>query len=113
MIQQGFHGRRASDQVHYVYDRRSRPIVNTVTKTITPENVRAVSAANIRHQMALHPNLGSQNRLAKATGIPQRTIGRIVNEEQTVGLELLTRIADAFGLAPHHLLLPTGAAEKT
>ena len=100
------YGRRATDRFHRGYDRPLRFKVNTVAKTITPENVRAVSAANIRRQMAANPSLGSQNALSRATGIPQRTIGRIVNEEHTAGLEILVRIARAFGLEPYQLLLP-------
>lgn len=48
----------------------------------------------------------SQAALAKACGLPQRSVNRVINLETDPGIETLTRIADGIGVEFYQLFLP-------
>lgn len=61
-----------------------------------------ILAANVR---ALIKRVGSGAELARLTGVPQKTISRIVNDENAINLDTLTALAEGVGLQPWQLLV--------
>lgn len=55
---------------------------------------------------AARPRL-TQAAVARLSGIPQRTVGRIKNGEQTPTLTMLDGLAKAFRVEPWQLLVPS------
>lgn len=56
--------------------------------------------------MKANPELGSQPRVGKRSKIDQRTVGRILNCENSPTLKQIDALAEAFGLLPWQLLVP-------
>jgi DNA-binding XRE family transcriptional regulator len=97
--------------VHTPHDRRSRLPVKTPAPASDADNesmskMRDVVADNIVRLMDAHPEMGTQNALARASKVPQRTIGRIVNKEVTPSIDVLFELAKAFDLQAWQLLVP-------
>jgi hypothetical protein len=70
---------------------------------------RAILAANLRRMIEADLREGeklSVRAWAMGKGLDVRLIDRLVKEENAVTLDTLTKIADACGLQPWHLLLP-------
>lgn len=63
-------------------------------------------ATNIKELMKANESLGTQDALGKASGIDQRTVGRIINGTNSPRLKQVEAIAGAFGLLPWQLLIP-------
>lgn len=67
------------------------------------EPVEKVLAANVRALMKAHA--WTQAKLAKAAGIDQTTISRILAAKHKVQLDTLGAIAHAFDIEPYQLLI--------
>lgn len=75
------------------------------------KNVRDVLASNLAHLMSQSPDLSSGPKLAKASGVTQKTINNIVKGRHDPKLTSVEKIAKVFGVEAHQLLCP--AAEQT
>jgi len=64
-----------------------------------------VLADNLKRLMEHYPALNSENKVAKAGRISQRTVNRARNAIQ-IKLDSLQGLARAFGLAPWQMLIP-------
>lgn len=62
-----------------------------------------ILAANVR---ALIECVGSGAELARRTGVPQKTISRVVNGENAANLATLDDLTRGLGLQSWHLLVP-------
>lgn len=67
---------------------------------------REVVSENLKSLMLHHEHLTSQSEIARKSGIPQRTVGRIVHGEVQANLSSLVGLATAFGIEPWQLLVP-------
>lgn len=76
------------------------------TRTPTPPGIRGVLSRNVKAFMRARPEIGSQPLLERATGIPARTIGRILNGEQFATIEKLEELARGLRCEPWQLLVP-------
>ena len=65
----------------------------------------SVLAANIKALMAAHPELGSNPKLGKKTGLGSSAVSRLINGHNGT-IETLDRIADAFQIDTWSLLVP-------
>lgn len=63
-------------------------------------------AENLRALMNATPDLNSQPKVGKRSKIDQRTVGRILNCENSPTLKQIDALAEAFGLLPWQLLVP-------
>lgn len=74
--------------------------------------VAAVIAENLAAAMRYHgfvtPNTGepSQSGLSKKAGVNQRTVGRILNRDQSPTVEMLEKLAVALDMHAWQLLIP-------
>lgn len=69
--------------------------------------LRKTVAENLQRLMDEHVELRSQSALARRSKVPQRTIGRIVNQEVTASLDVLEALSKPFDLQPWQLLVPS------
>ena len=69
-------------------------------------------ADNIRALMEANPKVSSQSKLAKKSGVGQRTIGRILNMEVSASTDSLDPLARALGVETHTLFVVDGGVEK-
>ena len=67
---------------------------------------RAVLWASVRALMIREHGKENINQFHKRTGVPLGTLGRIKEQNTSVGLEVIDRIAGTFGLAGWQLLVP-------
>lgn len=67
---------------------------------------RALLAKNLREFMAKSPDLSSQPKLKRRSGISQATIGRILRAEIDAKVDTVDALARAFGLSGWQLLHP-------
>lgn len=67
---------------------------------------RKVLSDNIKNLMQHHDVLNSQSEIARRCGLPQRTVGRILNGETQANLSSIVGIATAFGIEPWQILVP-------
>lgn len=65
-----------------------------------------ILANNLDALCTSHKTLKSQSAIAKAAKVDQKTVGRILNKTNEPSLEVLSKIAKAFGLAPWQMLVP-------
>ena len=65
-----------------------------------------IVATNLKALMAASAGLGTQCALAKASGIDQKTISRILNAKNSPSIDVLSSISDALGLQLWQLLVP-------
>lgn len=54
--------------------------------------------------MASRPDLDSQNKLGKKTGLAQSTIGRILHMVNATDVDVIDALAKAYGVQPEYLL---------
>lgn len=65
-----------------------------------------IVAKNLDSLRSSHKTLKSQAAIAEAAKVDQKTVGRILNKTNEPSLEVLAKIAKAFGLAPWQMLVP-------
>ncbi len=58
----------------------------------------------LQELMAKRPDLNSQSKIGRRTGLAQSTVGRIVNQVNAADLDVLDCLADAFGITASDLL---------
>jgi transcriptional regulator with XRE-family HTH domain len=63
-------------------------------------------SANLRVLMQATPDLDSQPKIAKRSGVSQSTVGRLIRGDVRCKLDSLDGVARAFGLAAWQLLVP-------
>jgi len=86
-----------------VFDRRAALVRELAEVEAQEETILRNGLATV--VVRLRNGLGlSQEQLASKCGILRATIANIENEKQNTTLEVLCRIASAFGLAPWELL---------
>ena len=66
-----------------------------------------VLADNLRALMNRSAELPTQKAVAKRSGMDQTTVGRILNCKHSPTLKQIDGLADAFGLLPWQLLVPS------
>ena len=77
------------------------------------ESIRKAIAGNVERLMEYHGSTSpkgkmTQTELARKTGISQRTICNLLDEEsaENIKSDTIERLAKGFGLMPYHLLIP-------
>jgi transcriptional regulator with XRE-family HTH domain len=70
-----------------------------------PSRLARLFRDNLQRMMQANPEIGSQAALARASGVRQSNIQRILALEQVPGLDMVARIADAFDLEPWQMLI--------
>lgn len=80
-------------------------MASTISRSHSDDG-RNLLAANLAVYMARHPFCTSQSALARASGVPQRTIGRILNRETHAELKIIGPLAAALGIALWKLFYP-------
>lgn len=70
---------------------------------------RQTLARNVRHLMEGHGH--SAYDLARISGVSQRTVLNIINADTDARLDTVDAIAEAYGLAGWHLIIPTLPAD--
>lgn len=73
---------------------------------VKKKSVRDILADNLAHLMSTRPDLSSGPKLAKASGISQKTINNIVERRHDPKLESIEKIAKVFGMEAFQLLCP-------
>jgi transcriptional regulator with XRE-family HTH domain len=63
-------------------------------------------ARNLSALMQAHPTLRTQAGVARAAGVDQRTVGRVLNMEHAPSVAQLEKLAGAFHVEAWLLLLP-------
>lgn len=63
-------------------------------------------ARNLRVLMDMTPDLSSQPKIAKRSGVSQSTVGRLIRGDVRCKLDSLDGVARAFGLQAWQLLVP-------
>ena len=71
---------------------------------IEPNSLSSVVAQNLARLVADRFE-GNQTHAAKAWGMHQRTLGRVINGEQGAALSTIEAVAAGCGLQPWHLLV--------
>lgn len=70
------------------------------------ENANDVLVDNLRGLLGEGKTYESESALARACGVPQRTLNRILNKETKPGLEKIEEIAKGLGVSVARLLTP-------
>jgi transcriptional regulator with XRE-family HTH domain len=70
-----------------------------------PSRLARLFRDNLQRMMQANAEIGSQAALARASGVRQSNIQRILALEQVPGLDMVARIADAFDLEPWQMLI--------
>lgn len=65
-----------------------------------------VLSENLFALMAVNATLDTQAKVAKAAGMDQRTVGRILKQEHSPTLRQIDKLAEAFHLLPWQFLVP-------
>lgn len=63
-------------------------------------------AENLERLMDEHPGLDSGPAIQRAIGLSPSSIGRIKRQEVAVGIDMVDKLAQAFGCEPWELLVP-------
>jgi len=71
-----------------------------------PTTLTHLFRENLRKLMHADRQLNSQPRLAAASKVAQTSVGRILRGQQSPTLDMVHKIAAAFGLEPWQLLVP-------
>jgi transcriptional regulator with XRE-family HTH domain len=69
-------------------------------------NTKATLWENVHALMLKHWGEENQSRLAKVCGVGLGTIARIKQQQTSVGLDVIERIAEHFHISPWQLLVP-------
>lgn len=72
-----------------------------------PSDTGELAARNLQAWMQDNRELPTQGKLAKASGVAQATINRMLNNEASVSISTLESIASAFGRHGYELLIST------
>lgn len=85
-------------------------IDHTMTAAAVPEDYEPsdtgeLAARNLQAWMQGNRELSTQGKLAKASGVAQATINRMLNNEASVSISTLESIARAFGRRGYELLI--------
>ena len=68
--------------------------------------IRHVLAHNVRWLMDHSPDISSQLRLARRAGVGQATIDRVLGATVGTSIDVVEKIANAYGINPYLLLHP-------
>lgn len=68
--------------------------------------LKDILAIRLRALMDVRPDLDTQVKIHKRTGMSQSTINRVLNRQVHTGLDVLTALAAAFGVSPTDLIAP-------
>jgi transcriptional regulator with XRE-family HTH domain len=69
-------------------------------------SIERTLAKNLDWLMANHPDLNSQLRLSKVSGVGQTTVGRIRRAEGSATIDNVQRLGKAFGVSASQMLDP-------
>lgn len=72
------------------------------------DDIGLVASRNLSNWMHENAALSSQGKVARACGISQSTIGRVINNDASVSISTLETIARAFGRHGYELLIHPG-----
>lgn len=72
------------------------------------DDIGLVVSRNLTNWMHENADLSSQGKVAKACGLAQSTIGRVINNDAAVSISTLEQIAKAFGRHGYELLIHPG-----
>lgn len=72
---------------------------------IAPSRLTALFSSNLQSLMRVDQSLNTQNALAKASKVGQRSIGRLLRQEQSPTLDMVERLAGAFHLEAWQMLV--------
>jgi transcriptional regulator with XRE-family HTH domain len=72
---------------------------------IHKKNLRVVVAENLVRLQRTRPDLSSSHKLAKASGVAQRTISNALLGKHDLRISTLEAVAKTFGIDPYQLLL--------
>lgn len=76
------------------------------TEESTASDTAKLFGANLSALMQAHPELGSNPKLAKKTGMSTASISRLLNGQVDATLATMEKIAAAFHVSPWQLLVP-------
>jgi transcriptional regulator with XRE-family HTH domain len=68
--------------------------------------IQSVLAENLAALMAQNASFSSQAKVAARAGVDQTTIGRILAAKHAPTLDVVEKLAEAFGLATWQILVP-------
>jgi transcriptional regulator with XRE-family HTH domain len=92
-----------------VSDKPMNPLLLRVGNTLlgmgTKKNLKSVVAENLAALQKTRPDLSSSHKLAKASGVAQRTISNALLGKHDLRISTLEAIAKTFGVDPYQLLL--------
>jgi hypothetical protein len=71
-----------------------------------PTDAKQVLWANVSALMRHHWGAENLSRLSREAGIALASCTRIKEQQTSIGIEVVGRIADAFHLQPWHMLVP-------
>jgi transcriptional regulator with XRE-family HTH domain len=69
------------------------------------KNLKTVIAENLAELQRTRPDLSSSHKLAKASGVAQRTISNALLGKHDLRIGTIEAVAKTFGIEPHQLLL--------
>jgi transcriptional regulator with XRE-family HTH domain len=72
---------------------------------VAPRPLSVLFSANLAALMQVDRSLSTQLALAKASGVAQTSIGRILRHEQSPTLDMVDRLAATFHLEPWQMLV--------
>lgn len=93
-------------------------VLDRLAVMVTRQQPRETLAKNLKYLMQVHGNL-STHQLAKKSGVSQRSIVNILNQETSPSLDNVAKLASCFRLNLWHMIMPSlpddlnsGALEK-
>ncbi|MGV3930492.1 helix-turn-helix domain-containing protein [Citrobacter braakii] len=78
---------------------------SAIPEDYEPSDTGELAARNLQAWMQDNRELSTQGKLAKASGVAQATINRMLNNEASVSISTLESIAAAFGRRGYELLI--------
>lgn len=88
-------------------------MANHLRVNVQMTTMRALLARNLKHWMDNDPDLDSQPKLSRKSGVAQSHIGRILREESSATIDVVDQLARAFRRSPGALLEPLEYAAGT
>lgn len=76
-----------------------------IQEDFEPSDTGELAARNLQAWMKDNRELSTQGKLAKASGVAQATIARMLNNEASVSISTLESVASAFGRHGYELLI--------
>lgn len=74
--------------------------------TETPSQTLIVLAQNLERLRAANPAMQSQSAIARAAKVDQKTVGRILLMQHEPRIDVVEKLARAFGLETWHMFVP-------